>query len=62
MREKDIKEIADAFLLGVFGSLWRAKYWKKRVEMWEKGEDWRYWKAKRRRRDKKFYWWEENDK
>jgi hypothetical protein len=61
--KKDIKrELVDAFLLGFAGWYWRMKYWKKRVEMWEKGEDWRYWKAKRRRRDKKFYWWEENDK
>jgi hypothetical protein len=57
--KKDIKkELIDAFLLGFAGWYWRMKYWKKRVEAWEKGEEWRYWKAKERRKKSKSFWWE----
>ena len=56
--KKDIKkELIDAFLLGFAGWYWRMKYWKKRTEMWEEREVWKYWKAREGRKKSKKYWW-----
>ena len=61
--KKDLKkDLIDAFLLGFAGWYWRMKYWKKRVDMWEKGEYWNYGRAKKRGGAKKLYWWERFEK
>jgi len=62
MKDDIDRKLKDAFILGFAGWYLRLKYWKKRVEEYEEGRAWRYWKAGGKRRGKKFYWWEDNEK
>jgi len=57
--KKDVgKSLKEAFILGFAGWYLRMKYWKARIDAWERGEVSGYWKAEKRRRRKKYYWWE----
>jgi hypothetical protein len=61
--KKDLKkDLIDAFLLGFAGWYWRMKWWKKRMDMWEKGEYWKYWGEKKGKRYGKRVWWEKIEK
>jgi hypothetical protein len=62
MKEEDLKEIEDAILVGFAGWYLRMKWWKKRMEIWEKRENWRYWSKGEGKRHSKKYWWENFEK